>query len=193
MKLIALYSSAPRSGKSTAASYLTRRHSYVTLKFAFPLKKMLGALLEEILPLGYVGQVGDYLEGSRKEAPIMELGGHSARRLMQTLGTEWGRALDPQFWVNIMDARLRGRFSLDHVVIDDMRFPNEYAMLRARGAYMVKIEDPLARKQTDHASEGALDGHAFDATIQNTGSLDDLYDRVNEVEKAVHPHPLAKY
>jgi hypothetical protein len=190
MKLIALYSSAPRSGKSTAAAYLTRRHSYVTLKFAFPLKKMLGALLEEILPFG---QVDDHLEGSRKEAPIMELGGHSARRLMQTLGTEWGRAQDPQFWVNIMDARLRGRFSHDHVVIDDMRFPNEYAMLRARGAYMVKIEDPQARKQTDHASEGALDGHAFDATIQNTGSLDDLYNQIAIVEKTVHSHPLAKY
>lgn len=180
-QIIALYSSRPQCGKSAAAQRLDWKHSFCSMKFAFPLKKMLGALFDEVMP---PSEVARRLEGDLKEAPVVALSWATPRRMMQTLGTEWGRALDENFWVNAMEARLTRRVPpYPRIVVDDLRFPNEYDMLKRRGALMVKIVRPGESVTPSHPSEGALDSHHFDVTINNDGTLEDLYTQVDRLVK----------
>lgn len=174
-RIIALYSPWPQCGKTTAAKYLEQFHSFERWAFAAPLKGMLQQLLKKSVGLE---DADDRIFGEKKEEPIAELGGITARRLMQTLGTEWGRALDKDFWVKVLAAQLEKTRAM-RIVIDDMRFPNEYDMLKARGAIMVRIERgdvfEAAERHVNHPSEGALDGHKFDCTLYNGGTIQQLY------------------
>lgn len=180
VKLIALYSSRPQMGKSTVAYHLGLRHGFYRQIFAASLKTMIHALLDPILPIGT--NIDAHINGDKKETPIDALGGITARRMMQTLGTEWGRGLDPDLWVRIMEARLL-RFSNCGVVVDDMRFPNEFDSMRRLGATLVRVTRAVPNLGVlhPHASEGALDQHAFDVTIANDGTLQDLYTQVDKL------------
>jgi hypothetical protein len=161
--LIGLYSPCPQCGKTTLAGLLDGFRLY---SFADPLRAMIASLLRF---LGYDDmRIWQCFNGDLKEVPIPEFGGRTPRYLLQTIGTEWGRELiTPEIWTNIMDARLRDRKG--PVVIDDMRFPNEYDMLKAQGALLVRIDRPGYVKTGNHASDGALDGHGFDLYITNDG------------------------
>ena len=70
-RLIGLYSSAPQSGKSSVASYLST-YGYRTVSFASPLKAMLRSFLTHA---GYTyDQVDDMLTPANKEKAIPEFG-----------------------------------------------------------------------------------------------------------------------
>ena len=71
---------------------------------------------------------------------------------MQTLGTEWGRALSPNLWIETWAASLAG---LDRVVADDVRFENEAAAVRALGGVVLRVERAGAgfASGAAHASE----------------------------------------
>lgn len=176
--IIALYSSVPQSGKSTVANYLQLCDCEL-VKFAEPLKAMTDVLLR------YVGcdraTRQSMIEGNNKTTPIYELGMKSTRHIMQTLGTEWGRGhISEDVWVDIAEARCAE--SSKTVVIDDMRFPNEYERMVGLGAIKVRIDRPSLHQDCEeeaHSSEGALDHHEFDFVITNDGSLEDLYSKVD--------------
>lgn len=180
--LIALYSPRPQCGKTTVAQYLKDVYAFKHESFAGPLKNMLETLLHEvgILP----PQAWDYLRGNAKEAPIRQLGGLTGRRLMQTLGTEWGRYLDENFWTGVMDAKLDQHPAGRRIVIDDMRFPNEYALLKQKGALMVKVYRGQAagdRRNACHVSEGSLDHHDFDYEVGNDGDIPLLHAKIDSI------------
>jgi hypothetical protein len=166
--LVGLYSPAPGSGKSTLAEGM-RGFGWRSVKFAGPLKDMLAALLRA------AGEddafVAACLEGHLKEAPVRALAGATPRRAMQTLGTEWGRGcIDPDLWVRLAMLRAdRLRAAGTPVVVDDMRFPNEAAAIRAAGGLLVKVIRPGVDLPAGHASEGALDAQQFDLVIVNDG------------------------
>ena len=169
-RLIGLYSPAPGCGKSTAAS-LFIEHQRVS--FATPLKRAVWRLLD-----------GLNLEGFRyartdKEAIIPELG-VSARHMMQTLGTEWGRAcIHPDFWVTIARAKTQ-RIMADggSVVIDDVRFPNEATMIRKLGGELWRIDRPGVIYSGDHSSEGGLEYIIPHQVIVNDGTIDQLKEKI---------------
>lgn len=132
-RLIAFCSPAMGSGKSTAAQHLVEQHRFVRLAFATPLKAMASALL---LNAGLPDEeVYDRVQGSRKEEIIPVLG-ISSRRLQQLLGTEFGRKMiHEDIWVNLTLANARSYLDRGiSVVIDDMRFPNEYHAVIAAGS-----------------------------------------------------------
>lgn len=172
--LIALYSSGPSSGKTEVARLLVEQHGFKTIKLAATLKGMVVRLLYDF---GVSAKdIGRCLEGDLKELPIPGLG-VSPRYLFQTLGTEWGRALvHPKVWTMIAVNRCRAELSQGRsVVVDDMRFPNEFEALKEAGGTMVKVTRPGVVAPTDgHASEGLLDDILFDYEVVNGGTLDDL-------------------
>jgi hypothetical protein len=178
-QIIALYSPWPQCGKSTVAKRLVEAHGYLVSPLAHSIKEMLEDLLRSFMPSM---EAKRRLWGDMKEEPIPQLGGLTARRLMQTLGTEWGRNLDPEFWLKVKDAQLGRLGPSNPVVVDDMRFPNEFEMLKKRGAVTVKV---LRRGGpnygTAHASEGALNEHVFDYVIPNYGGLTSLYAAVDDI------------
>lgn len=94
------------------------------------------------------------------------------------------KTLDPDIWVKIMDRSIteliKSEFS---IIIDDLRFPAEYEMLRGHGAKIIRIwkpDVPAAPSET----EGLLEGYDFDAEIINDGSLEKFKERVVETVKS---------
>lgn len=172
---------AAGSGKSAVAQRIVEEWGGHRYPFASPLKRMLQCLIE--------GQGSGLatairmVSGDLKEVPTDYLGGHSPREAMQTLGTEWGRALSPKLWVDAwrrsiereeLFASVDGETVL--IVADDVRFPNEVGAIKALGGIIVRIDRPgagLTGAAALHASEAGDLGEP-DMTITNTGDLPQL-------------------
>ena len=170
-RLIGLYSPAPGCGKTIVASFFIE-HERVS--FAAPLKR---AVWNMLIDLGVIESFR-YVY-TDKEAIIPELG-VSARHMMQTLGTEWGRAcIHPDFWVMIARAETQRIMVYGgSVVIDDVRFPNEATMIRDLGGELWRIERPGIAYNGDHESEGGLEDITPDRVIANDGSIDQLLEKI---------------
>ncbi|MEU9859193.1 hypothetical protein AB0E19_38720, partial [Streptomyces sp. NPDC047974] len=90
MKIIGITGRA-RSGKDTLAEFLVSDHGFVKLSFAAPIR----AFVADITGL----PVSAMEDGPLKEEPLDWLNGQTPRRLMQTVGTEWGREMiDRDLW-----------------------------------------------------------------------------------------------
>jgi hypothetical protein len=156
------------SGKSTLADYLIERHGYIRVKFAGPLKDMVRAL----------GLSEDHIEGSLKEVPTPLLQGRTPRYAMQTLGTEWGRAISPDLWTGLWQRTAND--VLDNggrVVVDDCRFDNEADVVRAVGGVVIQLRG-RGGIAGSHASEAGVDA---DVVLRNEGTIADLQARADEV------------
>lgn len=79
------------------------------------------------------------------------------RKALQTLGTEWGRNLCPDIWLQACDRTLIA-FEPSSAVVGDARFLNELAWFHARGALLVRVKRALPRPAicTTHPSETEL-------------------------------------
>lgn len=131
----------------------------------------------------------------------------SPRLALQTLGTEWGRNIDTDLWVNHMvyTAALLlntggtkgytaefGVFDRTDIVpvggvtVSDLRFNNEINRLKKVNAFLVRIHRPEEFLSVvgipGHASEAEQKGMSddlFDMLIHNDKSLDEFLDAVN--------------
>lgn len=91
--------------------------------------------------------------------PNQFLGGKSPRYALQTLGTNWGRqTISRDIWVNAMSRRIHdiqhmqrtpsGR-DMQCIVIDDIRFPNEFEMVHRLGGQIWMIRRASAEPKMD--------------------------------------------
>jgi hypothetical protein len=96
------------------------------------------------------------------------------RQLLIEIGGMY-RNIDVNFWVKAALKTIDDDESLTRVfIIDDLRFRNEAKMLRGREAFLVRIRRPYIL-EIDDPSEKDLDYYEdFDATIENSGSKEDL-------------------
>ena len=155
------------AGKDTGAAALLPL-GFERVALADPMRDMLRAL----------GVRDEHMNGPAKESPVPHLG-LSYRRLAQTLGTEWGRALDPNLWCKVARERVYAVLARGaHVAVTDVRFDNEAEMLRAMGGRIVLVERPDARQVLPHASERGVDPALIDATVVNDGPREVLEARM---------------
>jgi len=145
-------------GKSTASKVLVNQLGFKVHKFATPLKNMLRV----------IGATEEEIEGHLKEEPSSRFGGKSPRFAMQTLG-DWGRdAVDLNFWVSQWINTLpEGR-----VVVDDLRFENEYNAINLLSGKAFLIVSDKTSIQSDHKSERGLDSCTFDGVVYNNGTVE---------------------
>jgi len=131
MKILAFYGQQ-QVGKSSAAAAVGRdNHLVVQASFADPIYRAVSAIL------------GFDVREVEKETPI--LCDKSPRQLLQTLGTEWGRGMvGDDIWLKCMEDTLitHQEAGKRMVVIDDLRFRNEYEFLRGMGATIVRVDRP---------------------------------------------------
>lgn len=169
-RLIALCSPVMGSGKSTIAQHLVDHHGFVRLSFATPLKQMAMGLLHGMDM--NEDEAFERVYGSRKDEMIPDLG-VTSRWLQQRLGTEFGRKMIREsIWY---DLTLAAAVKYDKVVIDDLRFPDEYLAVEGAGGSCYRVVRPDAPMVGGvHASEGQLDGIVM-PEIFNGGSLDELF------------------
>jgi hypothetical protein len=168
-KLIALVGTAG-SGKSLVGKRLVERHGFAVLRIADPIKRMLSAGL---------GLTEEQLDGRSKQLPIPEFGGHTPRHLMQTLGFGWGRReVHANLWVEVW--RQNYRKMAGPVVVDDVRFTNEAAVVRELGGVVWRITRPGVGGET--ASDRAISEIEADLVIENRATVPEL---LLEVDKAI--------
>lgn len=171
--LIALYSPVMQSGKSEVAKTLQLTRGYKLVKFADPFRSFIRSILVEG---GASPEAAERMveEGPLKEKPIPALG-VNVRRMLQTAGSDWGRQLiHPDLWVTIAEAKIKRCLAAGvPVVVDDLRFPNEYEMVLRLGGYPVKVVRSGTQPYQGHASEGLLEGYPM-TVLQNNSSLGEL-------------------
>lgn len=124
--------------------------------FAAPLKEMVSCLVP--------------LTEESKDAPLDWLDGITPRRLLQTLGTEWGRALHPDLWVRLALRRIADS-GCDHAIVTDVRFPNEVNAIKAAGGKILWVQRPDGPLIEDHVSERMDFGSFADEILVNDSDL----------------------
>jgi hypothetical protein len=144
-------------GKTTVARQLEddlRGYGATTiLSFATPLKMMACSM----------GVPGDNLtDPALKDKPIAGLG-VTARHLLQTLGTEWGRGMiNKNVWLWAMERAITKemQFISDDeylfAIIDDCRFPNEAEWVWANGGAVYQCCRNGVEYSYEHDSETPL-------------------------------------
>lgn len=174
------------AGKTTAANILheSYRNLIATkMSFAEPLK----ALCKDIFP--WVPAEAFFGNQAQRLAPVSGLPeGWTGRRILQHLGTEGFRAIDPDLWTKNMEHRLQ-HCSYPIVLIDDVRFPNEAALVRRYGV-LYRINRPGAgiAGATQHESERHIPDLVVDGEIDNAGSLEDFERRIRAAICTAAPH-----
>ncbi len=175
------------SGKSTVASYLGEEHGFTRLSFAGPLKKMLRTLNPIIditdneggneyseVRVGELFKLG-WTEALIKEDPHM---GGEYRRLLQVLGTDCIRSVDPEFWVKAGIAQMTdpdGKY-----VFDDVRFPNEAEVIsRLNALGLWHIERPGYEAVNGHASEQHAGNMGEKIFLFNGRDREGLHDQID--------------
>lgn len=150
-KIIALFG-AQQVGKSTIANHLAQCHPLIDkMSFADPLYSMARVMF----PSGSLP--------ADKEEPRPELQGKSLRVFLQKIGTEFGREqLGDRVWIDHLIDRVRWS-EARIVVLDDMRFRNEYEAMREIGAMCIEVRRSGHGPVGSHASE--LDWQNFEADL----------------------------
>lgn len=163
------------AGKSTVAGMLAHEFAFEEIAFADPIVNMIGALFAD----ADIGS-GWMTERALKEQPTRL--GFSYRELAQTLGTEWGRQLHPEFWLRVAALKLE-RASLHHenVVFSDVRFPNEAKFITQRGGVLVRVLRDTAPTARAHSSEAYVDTLPVTTELLNFGSKETLLDQVDRL------------
>ena len=150
---------------------------------ALMLQKILEARENQVLILNY----GDFVK-------LVASGGfhwnglkdQQGRAILQKVGTDIGRAVNPDVWIDCMLSILTTMQSVfDYVLIADVRFENEISRLKEAGLdvkHLRVLRDECSGDMTDmqrkHVSEIALDYAIADYYINNSGSMYDLNDKV---------------
>lgn len=147
--------------------------------------------LQQVLPPGYPLELGlnrlrVWMEDVMAQANI------TPRYVLQTLGTEWGRAISDSIWV---DRGIRTAKELMTqgftAIIKDVRFLNEAQLIRDNGGEVWYINRPSINREA--VQKAGVAGHPSEAqqrspemqalvtrVIPNTGTLDDLEGHVLE-------------
>lgn len=160
------------SGKDTVADYLVESFGFVKLQNADPIRRALAAMFNV--------DVATFTDVSRKELPQEELKNLSPRFLQQTLGTEWGRSVDPDLWVWLTRRKMEEYASSGarQFVVSDVRFENEARMIKERGGVVWMVERPGVVRTDGHPSEKGLPPALIDLAIHNDGTKAMLYTKV---------------
>lgn len=171
-----------KSGKDTVADYLVKNYGYTKYGFADPLKKG----VQEMFDFS-----DEQMWGTQEQKETVdERWGISPRRVLQLVGTEllqfdihkytvegelpMGRAI----WVHRFKIWYKKELLKNpdiKIVFCDNRFPHEATEVRNLGGEVWKINRPEVDIDSTHDSEVSVKLIDGDRTIENTGTLDELY------------------
>lgn len=195
------------SGKDTVADYLVNVHGFRRESFAGTLKDAVAAVFgwDRTMLEGRTKASREWREqidpwwAERLAIPKL-----TPRWVLQYWGTEvLRRGFHDDIWIASIENKIRN--SRDNVVISDCRFLNEIGSIRSLGGIIMRTcrgpepewynfalqqnlhnsedakQELINRKV--HVSETAWIGTDFDHVLDNNGSMDQLYEQVNDIVK----------
>ena len=164
-----------RTGKTTAANYLSKLLKCHTFSLADPLKKMVFQLLRLFeIP---IDSIEDLYSDDKKE---------KYRHYMQQVGTECCREMfGKDVWCNVLNDKLQ-----DSWIIADVRFQNEFEYFCEKYPDVITIG--ITRTiggfaSGSHTSENDTQyfKHKIQHHINNNGTIEELHD---ELRKIINMH-----
>ncbi len=159
-------------GKDTAADMLTNNFSFDRYSFATPIKDAIKAIFPHIADAR--------LYGNKKEDIIPDLG-VSARHMLQTLGTDWGREMvHPDIWLKAAESHIEAH-SNSYFVIPDVRFDNEAEFIRDNDGAMICITRKDSADVIVHSSEEGITRSMNDYVVQNNGTIEELHKKIRAI------------
>lgn len=194
------------SGKDTIADYLQNIHQFRRESFASTLKDSVSAVFgwDRDLLEGRTRHSREWREqvdvwwADRLGIPTL-----TPRWVLQYWGTDVVRkAFHDHTWIASLENKLRK--SEDDIVISDCRFPNEITAIKQAGGTVIRVRrgvepswydvavtanaSPQPNASTEilkklgiHASETAWIGTEFDAVVDNNGTMDHLFEQINDL------------
>lgn len=153
-----------RSGKDTLASILVEKYGYRRVAFADKIRDFLYNLNPKIHSINLQDMINEYGWEIVKQNP-------EVRRLLQSLGSSARDIIDDHIWIT---AALSSLDIDERVVITDVRFENEAAMVKSLGGQVWRVKRPGVEAVNSHASETQLDGYKVEQIFVNGGSVQDL-------------------
>ncbi len=169
------------SGKDTVAGVFESR-GYDRRAFADPLKLFIHELFD--IPREVLWGPSENRTGE-------------VRQMLQQLGTDYARKFRPNIWVDktAEAIELSRRSGSVGVVIPDVRFLNESAMLYHKDAILIRVVRPSSgAHESDNANAHASEMESNDIpeewitdTIHNDGTLEDLHARVKVLLRRITP------
>ncbi len=159
-----------RAGKDTVAKLLMQQHNFIELKFSDGITDIIRQFYPDAWQLGkprhYYQQIGQSL-----------------------------RQLDKDVWVKHLGRRLDRLSPVNDVIVTDVRQQNEVEFLQEQGFILIKVvADEAARLQRiaaegdsfteelmQHETELAVNGFYCDFLIDNSGSYEQLEQKVNSI------------
>jgi len=143
--------------------------------FANPLKEIL---------MNYFGFTKEDLYTQDGKMRMNNFWGMTNREAAQRFGTEAIRnGFHTEAWTKAMELRI-AKSDADVTLLPDTRFPNECKFIRDNGGIVIKVvrnrinPDLNAAGIKNHPSEADLPDWMFDLTIENNGTLEDLFKQV---------------
>jgi hypothetical protein len=102
----------------------------------------------------------------------------TVRQLLLDLGTGLGRGIKDSVWLDNFDHRFKKRQpKRDIVIVTDVRFRNEFELLKNKGFYQIRLYRETGEPAINHVSEtnqNTIADDEFDYVIHNDKGLDDL-------------------
>lgn len=195
-----------QSGKNASADRLTMFHGFAQIAFADYLKELSFGILSK---MECEVSKKHFEDGELKESFIYDIYGKQMlfnnrgkkevpmtyRQFLQILGTECLRDLiHDEIWVLPVKKFIRETYSstkFNGVVITDARFPNEIESIKNfmkqnyppdRYEFLsINIIRPGITANDNHASETSLKGFEFDIGVNNNGSMQELYEKMDAI------------
>lgn len=181
------------SGKDTVADYLVSQYWFKKVGFADALYDITCTLFD--ITRGQaerykVDGIQIYLSDPKEWPRTTKTHPITMRQFLQRLGTDVGRDMFGQFfWVqhlfNQIDA---GDTDIDYV-IKDVRFDNEANAVTRVGLDSDSVVWRITRPGYEgdgHTSEAGITDKYVAATIENNGTLEDLYYKIDLLMEGVH-------
>lgn len=205
MKVI-LISGWKGSGKDSVADYLMNNHNFIKFTFAktlknytsklynIPLRKFYNRNLKEKPLLKFPVKSNDKFTDSIHKLLLKEFSNdlenqdlkYWTPRALIILEGSIKRSVDSNFWVKKVMKEMEGDglyYKPELCVISDCRYKSEVKAFKEKfGKDLITIRiNRFNTINTNDPSERDLDNYNFDYVLNNNGSLEDLYKKIDEI------------
>lgn len=161
------------SGKDTVSDYIIKKYNFNKYSLADPLKRGCMELF---------GFTHEQLYTDKKEETD-EFWSKKPREILQFLGTDVIRKYyGDNFWIKVLDKKIN---KSENNIVADIRFLNEYHYIKSNNGIMIKVIRPDIKSEDSHISENELNDVTADILIINDGSIEDLYEKIDNAFKIV--------